>query len=661
MVAILEHARAVPEPRGWEESLPDLVFTCALEEGCPPDVAWTLCFGAGSAGRVKNWRASARKALGLPLERPVGETGPDGLYRRLLEAGVAPDRAFAATFERALGESYSETMSTKSRGAISVRGTMPRPPAMYVDGCHTSFTPPAELEGTATVFSAMSGVAGYVRAHLEDVQPGMSTIPGKEYGTYVYCVEYWSRADLHLTFSVKDGAVSASVAPKKTFLRINLPCQLPDEPVGVVLMVDGWAGEQALSCAVRLREAQTNLVQPMAVLTSGISYGEEISIEPDWAPLLAYREGPPMVTVGFTQPGRGLSTDVASDGDTYEADGDSEFVNSTPENPTGMDYGGLLTFDAMEAVMCVVRDLLADRLGVDAGSVTDHVRIVVLSESGGITSASRWVANTGFPVHALVDWEGPSDSLSRTGALRRAVQIQFEADPTASQYETPQVYFADYPTWEAEFVGRGDLFHFRPPLELIVLDGGYWMPESGGILEEYFLFWWLLGIVDADALSWIAYWSSWYWFGYDVEDTVAWLREFWKEREAVYHLPRLAGRACAYCRIQTSNDHGTWDQVNGWHAIRALNAAYWSGTNPNVFYTTFDYFVGLAAGHPVGLAPTTMPGDFDESMVFQSGYGGWPEWRQEVLIKDTEKWVAMVDLVRWSMGEEFTYPYVWDR
>ena len=110
--------------------------------------------------------------------------------------------------------------------------------------------------------------------------------------------------------------------------------------------------------------------------------------------------------VSFTQPGRGP--------EYFQATGDPECVGLTPDNyERGRDWWGETTLRAMDAVMTLAQTVTAECEAACSGNPI--TRTVVLSTSAGLIAASAWAAQGLWPIHALVDTEGPSDSTEACG------------------------------------------------------------------------------------------------------------------------------------------------------------------------------------------------------------------------------------------------------
>ena len=193
----------------------------------------------------------------------------------------------------------------------------------------------------------------------------------------------------------------------------------------------------------------------MSYLASGYPYPED-------RPALAnyFRPGNPMVVAAFNYPGRGkllLSSDL-------RATGAPDFMGDTPGNTTGQDYGGELSFDAAEAVAGVLLGIVEDlqRQWSEHPALTGSLgslghRLIACSSSWGLNPASRWVANTEHSVHALVDWEGPTDS-SEFGMVSEAYNPYGDSGGPVAKELTAEVYM----NW-AVLNPENFQFWFRPP------------------------------------------------------------------------------------------------------------------------------------------------------------------------------------------------------
>jgi len=573
---------------------------------------------------------------------------PAALYATLLESGMHPAEAYQTAFEATEADPPEDPDSVFAARLMAGMGVLEAHEEAYGDGIGpdpippmfalVDYTPPggfvvpADDTHPAVLAWRMSAVPG---GGAISSSPSEASLAGR-YQTWVYRLRYYLSLD--------------DTTPYTTFLRINIPATVLSGAsyVGVVFMVDGWKGEKALEASVRALEAKTTLYLPMTALASGLTYDEAVDIGGDFAPGLLFRKADPMVTIGFSQPGRGVEMPTS---------GDPDFMDSIPENMSGMDYGGALTLACMDAVWRAASTVIQNWLS--AIELDVETRLVVLSESGGLTPAACWIAKcTPGEVHGFVDWEGPADSFDRvsTAGLLQPPDV---VDPVSSDYEDafgwpPEGYFDSYDTWYALWSGTEDWFFFRPPLQFFPDSDSTWLPETGGMLTTE------MTDLRTTPLHRVCfrYWRSAYGaFAYDRATTLASLQDFWTTREAVYGLPSLATQTCIYVRIQTLRGHG-WDStsapdgltdwLNGYEGMKALDSAFASGANPNVYYTDAGFMKNMDKEdhdedwyNELAQDPTNYTASLDRTDT--------SIWREVTLDRDVEKWAAMVDLVRWVM------------
>lgn len=422
-----------------------------------------------------------------------------------------------------------------------------------------------------------------------------------------------------------------------TFARLDIPRRFDREKsyLPLALLVDG--GKQATS-AVRSRQRdypEHKLIEYLVAGTPGASVGD-----------FPYRDGDPMVVVTFSQPGRGGENDFGNP--EYlgpwllMASPNPAYVNSTPENTEGQDCGGAMTVAAMNGVMGVSRAVLESMAASVIGSREAELlefRIVVASLSFGLASASHWIRELGdedgLEIHALVDWEGPADSLDITLASQCTAPF---GKPGGSDYRFwryDRSFRPSYRTWAdwfgGDWISSGrypDLFFFRPPkVVLEQLDG----TEESLLQGEP---------IGSDAAK-IWYVGNFYGEGHWDAGMKRELWAYWDEREPVEHLAYLD---CPYIRIQADNDHIQPDWLSQRHAVKAINAALESGQQ--VFLAGEKYIMDWRL-EPAN--PTLMRrglDEFDET--------GWPRW----LVAPSKGWegiksFVVLDLVRWAMDQSF--------
>ena len=375
----------------------------------------------------------------------------------------------------------------------------------------------------------------------------------------------------------------------------------------------------------------------MSYLASGYPYPED-------RPALAnyFRPGNPMVVAAFNYPGRGkllLSSDL-------RATGAPDFMGDTPGNTTGQDYGGELSFDAAEAVAGVLLGIVEDlqRQWSEHPALTGSLgslghRLIACSSSWGLNPASRWVANTEHSVHALVDWEGPTDS-SEFGMVSEAYNPYGYPDldgtvPTAPAL-TPRVFM----NWAA---GDTDSFPywFRPPAP-------DHLATSSQVTD-----WAQYASLLPSALQ--APWRAKYDHCFpragagSLEEQIS---TFWQDRVATRWLPEVASGRTAYVRIQGSEDHNQPVWMYQRHAIKAMNAAF-SGSGQHVYFAGAEgYWYYLSQKQLV--PPDRMTAEFDIDNPDPAGDHTWGDCSQFwPTITEDLAWSTQVDLVRWAMQTDF--------
>jgi len=415
----------------------------------------------------------------------------------------------------------------------------------------------------------------------------------------------------------------------RTFLRLDVPDGFTwswgvDGALPLVLLV---AGGSSIETAVRNQESD----EPQATEKGYLASGTSAPAPGTGMPFVL--DGPSMAVASFSHPGRGVQDEAT--GEYLRADGNG-WERSTPANTDGQDYGGDLTMAAMDAVMEVTLTILGFYRRLKPHFVEEAdpwYRLVVFSYSDGLSSASRWVAQTDLEVHALVDYEGPPASMERAGCQRYLSEVTDPAD------ELPDI---DWDTWKTRFEVDPDEYFYRPPVDVLedlaACAGWPIVANATGVDEDIWATWYDDPTLTASALA----------------DE---LTEFWRLREAATHLPALAGKLCAYVRIQNYLDHSPGiDWLRGRKAIRCLDAAFESdiGEHPNVYYT--DVAFSEKAIDEVELlsdpSPTRMTGTWDDanSVGNRSGWPEWPRWKSTDL-----EWRLAVGLVRWAMTASFTW------
>lgn len=433
-----------------------------------------------------------------------------------------------------------------------------------------------------------------------------------------------------------------------TWMRVNVPCidygaLGKHDPVGIALLVEG---DLDSTVGVRPDETAETFFEVMSQLASGMdASADPILLAADLAdiPYFDYRPGPAMVTAYFTQPGRGNGA--------WVADGAPEYVDDTPGNPTGRDYWGAATQAAMDTVLEVAIALLAS-LKVAHGGVFP-IPILVLSRSAGLIAAARWIASSvhGSRVRALIDLEGPSESIEISGATDAWPDLT--ADVTAVKDGTSvipvalptELTYSDWAAWVSTSPPP-DAFvlFFRPPTPVLV-DPTDNLPDTGPILPFFAIY---------DGGAYVDWWDPWYGTGYSEADRVSEFGAFWDERDPMDVLGSVVSGGCAYIRIQGEQAHTPPSWLEGRQALKNLLAAWGAGAAGYVFYTEGVFYcpggtgVDHALGTPMAMtsACTWDPDSYD---------GTWPDWPNELAFF-TNAWQVQVDIARWAVTTTFPTP-----
>jgi len=360
-----------------------------------------------------------------------------------------------------------------------------------------------------------------------------------------------------------------------------------------------------------------------------------------------------MITILATYPGRGT---------TLAADGDPD-MRATPGNRGGMDYTGPMTVAAIEAIVqaayAVIADIQAGSSGFDDDGDFTHQdpRLVAMSYSDGLNAAAAWIANTSVDVHALVDHEGPADSVDRA-------MVANAYDPLGTRTDPPPVgapggawpTTLDLAGWElwAETTRHVIDYYFRPPAELVDE-----MPTDGVTV--------ILSKLASTAIRPI--WRRWYGNASVYDELTEELRTFWACRQATLNLVTIAtSKQCAYVRVQGSYDHAQPDHVTGWNAIKALFASCFGG-NTNTYHASMTFWDALN-GTDTGIPDPTAAPDLCDCGTWKAvddlqDVLKWPttDWIEvssgaadrSKPLNSLVAWTSHVDLVRWAMAKDFTW------
>lgn len=473
------------------------------------------------------------------------------------------------------------------------------------------------------------------------------------YHSYIYEVRYSSDREFSLPKPDFGGTAIDATEVDVAYMRIHIPSfeQWEDmEWLGVVLVMEGGT-----SSSGAVHDSETDEDEPSRLLRSMLASGAS------WVPGIAtplndpaqpfhFRSGDRMVTVTFNYPGRGeLRQGLLSEGA-------ADFEGDSPSNITGQDYAGEMTLAATEAVARVLLAIVEElrESWSDSFSVARHgalgssgVRLVVCSNSWGLNPASRWIANTTIPVHALIDWEGPTDGAEAVKVTEAYDPYQLSNDPLPT-YLTIEAF-------EQWALGgdKGFLFWFRPP-----------HPDSFGspllsAAQDPFPDDWSTFLVSLRAVDplWATMWEDRYQRSYSFFPLVDQLVDYWEEREAVRWLPEVTAKGTVYVRIQSNVDHNQPNHLRQRHAIKALNAAY-SGDGSLVYRVDPDYWLDAnrfllddASPRQVDLEYEVIaPDEATDDGAWLLDFDFWPRVALERV------WAVHVDMVRWVMDRNFAGP-----
>ncbi len=404
-----------------------------------------------------------------------------------------------------------------------------------------------------------------------------------------------------------------------TYLRLDLPClpggvlssgQRPQ--LGMVLVVEGGGG---LSQQLAVRE-DSRLEGQRDVIIQLASGSPNTDETVDW-----YRAGGAMVVATPTQPGRGLEAEglLATGLEDIPSAG---FPWHTPSNEHGQDYGGTLSVQALEAVAAVQHAVVQDLMAKEEALAGVPTRLVVFSASNGLALAARWVVSTERQVHALVDFEGPTDGMEQTKG-------SWTIDPFGLSGEdlpaTPS-----WEAWAAAFGSGIDTYYFRPPPAMLSL-----LPDEATLFED-----------SQIARNHTDFWLRWYGEPAYQRDTLASEQAaFWSDREATPWLAQLHDVRCAYVRLQKLTDHAMPDWLMQRHAVRAMNAAWADGAHPHVYWTDVQSYQSAVVAREDGT-----PARFDSAQD-EDAWEVYREWWPDRRLG----WTLQLDLVRWAVAEDFDW------
>ena len=360
-------------------------------------------------------------------------------------------------------------------------------------------------------------------------------------------------------------------------------------------------------------------------------------------------------------------------------------MRDTPSNESGQDYAGELTQDATE-VAAVILLTIAEYVQQEWSKVSPTLggsgylgrlgtRFVVCSNSWGLNPAARWIANTDLDVHALVDWEGPTDSaeaLIVTEAYNPYGSISgVVIDPESGTITFPETALLPstltIEVFEAWALDNQKSFPhwFRPPHPALI-DGGLpadWDEFVRDLAKTYVAEtdWWVFdtpggGRPDpAEVSAFIAnMWDERYNGSYPVYDPLGQeLADFWEDREALTWLSEVTAKGTAYVRVQGSVDHNQPDHMVQRHAIKALNEAY-TGSPSKAFYADgVDYWEDANTHMSDSAQPMVVASLFDITDPDPSTPGAWGNADFWPSVGAEKAWGVQVDLVRWAVETTF--------
>jgi hypothetical protein len=433
-----------------------------------------------------------------------------------------------------------------------------------------------------------------------------------------------------------------------TYARVNVPIDLTtgdlysfgsDAPA-VVLFMSGTAGDAVTGTAEQFTGSTTISTDDemaavlatgsVSVLSGGGSFG---------------RGGEPAFTVVFNRPTRG--------GGSYVASAIPEYRGWGPDND-GDDDGGAYTSMFTEAVAECALACIEARLS--GAGIDTTPRLFVASFSNGLAAASRWLRWTSKTVRAVVDVEGPTDSLEQTvsticydpfgmaaraGATTLGTTFDLAAWQDAYAGETALCALTQPAggRWPAEAVRRDKFLAawrlmFRPPVEVLAeMEASHWWSPSDVPLPDS------IATMPDD-------YRSYYWKRRSNPAFFDHIREYWEDRNAETHLQH---RPCPYIRANGRFDHVQSIHYHNRHAARALvaagNATSW-GT-PDVYLADQTYYEAVRAGTTPDPTALSSLGtiDVDHHRTFPT----WP------IYYDTtgDRAHVEVDLIRWAI-ERFT-------
>ena len=256
-------------------------------------------------------------------------------------------------------------------------------------------------------------------------------------------------------------------------------------------------------------------------------------------------------------------------------------------------------------------------------------------------------AISSLSIHALVDTEGPSDSMEITGS-----HMAWTSDDLKVVEGVSAWFFPTNLTWERwrDWVEGGtasdqfELFFRTPGLVLASKTLG----EDG----------------DTFAADLVAAYGDARWFNFlpDQPDRFKkTMHRFWMQREPRAWLAAVVNRGTAYIRLQGATNHADApDWYHGRNAVGNLHAAFLAGVYGMVFYCGEEWRAGVEDDERDGLVPrgpTCMVSDLNPDLWDES-VPPWPAWCQDsgASFFVSYAWQAQVDVLRWAYQTEFPLP-----
>jgi hypothetical protein len=509
----------------------------------------------------------------------------------------------------------------------------------------------AELLGSYTATRAWTPNAETLEEDaMADVLPSFDG----SYCSYVYKVTFSCDVEAALPKPSLGATAMNPGGEYQVYMRVHIPvfwANADIEWLGVVLFMEGGIDAHgAVRREEKLEDENSRLLR--SYLAAGFDYPANV-VDPleDSVPYY-FRPGNKMVVATFNYPGRGTD---------FPLDGALDFVHDSPTNMYGQDYAGEQTLFATEAVarvlLTIVDDLrerwndqlVAQTFGGTLGS--EGYRFVVCTSSWGLNPAARWIYATNIHVHALIDWEGPTDSAE--ALIVTDFYDPYGLDDEISETELTLDVFQDwavqnytsFPHW------------FRPPNPMLFSDDEWpvdWDEFVARLADGYDSSsqdprnWW-----ERDAANIAAMWD-WRFNGqYSGTSCEEQLGEFWEPREAITWLRSITNeKGTAYIRIQGKIDHNQPEHMRNRHAAKALAAAY-DGDQDLAFFADPTYWECVNDDRDAAAEPRQMDRVFDLENPDATDPDCWfyPDFWPEINVGKV--WCVQLDLVRWAVETDF--------